>query len=200
MNLVKLLSSTLLGVTVSSACGKSNVSPSTVDAGSSNPWNHANLTATDGTKISIDFMVERTGRLGTAVAFPIHANVTGGAASAASRVRLLLVQKAAGKQYSLGWPARYAFLPEIDRGTITIDLSRQDDGHFSAQLQQAISLHPAATEVSPDDCAGDPCVIDQPLFQEIAVVVDRAWLKDPMSGSSNFKIDMNQTANLLQSN
>jgi hypothetical protein len=127
-------------------------------------------------------------------AVTIEANVTSPALTPNSQVRVLLMNKAASTPYQVGTQA--GTLPEIDLGTLTADLTRQGDGHFNGTFPGELTLTPNVQQVSADACMGDPCYVDRPLFQDVAVVIDGTWLKDPVSGQSNFQINMNQAAGI----
>ena len=83
-------------------------------------------------------------------------------------------------------------LPErIDEKVYALDLSSQEIGILSGDLnEKSIDYEgPSVEEQLPLVKASYYCNPQQSIGQEIAIVINGHWLKDPISGTNNFKIN-----------
>ncbi|MFH0920890.1 MAG: hypothetical protein V1913_11060 [Fibrobacterota bacterium] len=124
-------------------------------------WRHANLKATDGTAINVDYNVFRSGD--EIIADPIWVNVLNPVFSGDEKVRVVLTN------YFDSSPA----VSNPVHSTQILDLKYAGQGRFSAQPNRVMMMQP-----------------EMNFRQEIAVVIDRQWLTDPTTGSHNFKFKM----------
>lgn len=126
-------------------------------------WNHIQLASRDGHKILIDYQVnEYTYSLGrVATANPIWINNTGPNLGPNHQVRVVFMNIGDGRSSS-----------DPSTEVHALDLSYQEQGRFSGSIPYGLKTSVIGHR------------------QELAVVVNGAWLKDFSSGQSNFQLNL----------
>lgn len=125
-------------------------------------WKHVSLVAADGTRITVDYSVLDLG--GSVIATPVWVNVEG---ANAGKVRVVLMN--------------YYFFPNGSlklRDTQQIDLKYAGGSRFTGELQKVL-------------LSEGTYMYGGNLFrQELAVMVNGQWLRDPISNTNNFKFQL----------
>lgn len=129
------------------------------DLADGSDWCHQRLQSTDGTKISIDFQVESL--TGQKVANPLWINVERPNLGSSNSVHVVLIERL--KSYGR---------PEHEGRVIETDLQwSSSDGRFTGKVADLLVNSTSLAIVG----------------HEIAFRIDNDWLKDPVSGNSNFR-------------
>lgn len=126
-------------------------------------WKHINLMADEGTKISIDYVTVNSGS--SVMAAPVWVNISGHSLEGdGRRLKVVLINY-------------YEDLPGDVRGEMRdIELLYAGDNRYTAKIEKwDIYLHG---------------YFGYRFRQEIAIQMDGRWLKDPVSGTNNFKFKM----------
>lgn len=127
-------------------------------------WKHVRLTAADGTAITVDYTVQDLA--GSVIASPVWINVSGRDFNKVGNVRVLLIN-----YYLTSGPIQL-------EDTQQLDLKYAGGSRFTGQLQKVLMSE------------GTYMYGGNIFRQELAVVVDGKWLRDPVSGTNNFKFQL----------
>lgn len=127
-------------------------------------WKHVQLTAADGTSITVDYLVQDLA--GSVIAAPVWVNVSGRNFNNVGNVRVLLIN-----YYLTSGPIQL-------EDTQQLDLKYSGGYRFTGQLQKVLMSE------------GTYMYGGNIFRQELAVVVDGKWLRDPVSNTSNFKFQL----------
>ncbi len=124
-------------------------------------WKHVKLTASDGTRITVDYSV--LDLAGSVIAAPVWVNVEGGKLG---NVRVVLMNYYVTQG------------PVMLHDTQQIDLKYSGGVRFTGQFQKVLMSE------------GTYMYGGNLYRQELAVVADGKWLRDPVSNTSNFKFQL----------
>lgn len=128
-------------------------------------WRHVKFTAADGTGITVDYSVQDL--TGSVIAAPVWINVSGGNFNNVGNVRVVLMN--------------YYFFPNGPvklHDTQQLDLKYSGGPRFTGQFQKVLMSE------------GTYMYGGNIFRQELAVVVDGKWLRDPVSNTNNFKFQL----------
>ena len=181
LSFTKVLSAVALTLVTVSASAETTVSE----------WRQSRLKSADGVEITVDYQIVHDYYMSNkpTITFklsPVIINVSSAKAGANIRAVLLNNVKASGCGRHPYWYQEAAM----------VDLKSAPEGHQYANLtSEGRRRRTFGTEfdepVGPLALAVLPyCMADVSFGQELGIVVDGHWLIDPVSGSTNFKLDL----------
>jgi len=137
------------------------------------PWCHIPLQSTDGTRIEFDYSaITSSGRFGSYLLAQPWIQVSNDQLNGTEHVRAVLTPHNA---------------PWIE-GTTTVDLSYDQAQHrFTGEAPQNITIESNLNGQQVTDFERD-----QLVTVSLSVVVDGDWKTDPVSGSNDFQLNLNQ--------
>jgi hypothetical protein len=153
-------------------------------------WHHRKLVATDGTSVAVDFQLkfeDYSSNKPHTVYFvqPLWFNVAGPSVSDDSQIRVVFTNRVV-YDGSCGSGDR------VDERAYQLDLELEPEGHFAGELDSQGTLLGTTTPITgflrPIAKNMPYCTTGISEGSSLAVVIDGAWLTDPINGSHNFGV------------